>query len=144
SLQAADLVHDIAANAPRVLPVELVERARDDVLRRPVERRRDRAVLVRPVGGEDLVGPAPQEHVERTGDRLVDDPAQGVVPEGHGPAAMSESVARILLWATGRLHDAVHRDLGNGDDLSHVTLLSLPFGFQSTRTLRARSLAAIH
>src|ERR1700730_16057236 len=32
-LQPADLVHDITAYALRVLPVELVEAARDDVLR---------------------------------------------------------------------------------------------------------------
>lgn len=33
--------------------------------------------------------------------------------------AVDEPVARILPGSTGRLHDAVQRDLGNGDDLSH-------------------------
>jgi hypothetical protein len=32
---------------------------------------------------------------------------------------MGEPVPRILLGATGRLHDAVQRDLGNGDYVSH-------------------------
>jgi hypothetical protein len=69
--------------------------------------------------GEDLVGPSSQKQVELTGDSLANDLALGVVHEGHGPASVGEPVRRILLRATGRLHDAVHRDLGNGDDLSH-------------------------
>src|SRR4029450_4072776 len=85
-LQPADLVHDITAYVQRVLPVELVEAARDDVLRRLVERLRDRVVaLVRPVGGENLVGPPSQNHVELTGDSLVNGLLQGVVPEGRDP-----------------------------------------------------------
>src|SRR5919201_5377837 len=130
-LQPADLLHDITAYALRVLPVELVEGARDDVLRRLVVRLRDRVVaLVRPVGGEDLVGPASQKHVELTGDGLANGLAQGVVQEGHGPASVGEPVPRILLGATGRLHDAVQRDLGDCNDLSHwlspVSSLRIP------------------
>src|SRR2546427_348202 len=120
SLRLATPVQDITAYVQRVLPVELVEAARDDVLRRLVERLRDRVVaLVRPVGGEDLVGPASQKHVELTGDSLANGLVQGVVPEGHDPASVGEPVPRILLGATGRLHDAVQCDLGNGDELSH-------------------------
>src|SRR5258708_21956097 len=105
SLQPADLVHDITAYVQRVLPVELVEAPRDDVFRRLVERLRDRVVaLVRPVGGEDLVGPASQKHVELTGDSLANGLVQGVVPEGHDPASVGEPVPRILLGATGRLN----------------------------------------
>src|SRR5262249_30558583 len=37
--------------------------------RRLVKGLRDRAVLVRPVGGEDLVGPASQEHVAAGAER---------------------------------------------------------------------------
>src|SRR4029434_1564025 len=86
----------------RVLPVELVEGARDDVLRRLVERLRNRVVaLVRPVGGEDLVGPASQKHVELTGDSLANGLVQGVVPEGHDPASLGEPVPRILLGPPG-------------------------------------------
>src|ERR671936_1031009 len=132
-LQPADLVHDITVYALRGLPVELVEAARDDVFRRFVEGLRNRVVaLVRPVAGEDLVGPASQKHVELTGDRLVNGLARGVVHEGHGPASVGEPVTRILLGATGRLHDAVQRDLGDYDDLSHQ--LSPVFAFRIPRT----------
>src|SRR5262249_7468442 len=94
--------------------------ARDDVFRRLVERLGDRVVaLVRPVGGEDLVGPAPQKHVELTGDSLANGLVQAIVHEGHRPASVSEPVARILLGATRRLHDTVDSDLRDCDDLSH-------------------------
>src|SRR5262245_36689022 len=130
-LQPADFIHHITAYVLRVLPVETIETTRDDVFRRLVERLRDRVVaLVRPVGREDLVGPASQKHVELTGDSLANGLAQGVVQEGHGPASVGEPVPRILLGTTGRLHDAVQRDLGNGDDLSHclspVSSLRIP------------------
>jgi hypothetical protein len=131
-LQPAELVHDIAAYALRCLPVELVEGARDDVFRRLVERLRNRVVaLVRPVAGEDLVGPASQKHVELTGDGLANDLLRGVVHEGHGPTSVGKPVRRILLGATGRLHDAVQRDLGDCNDLSH---LSPVFAFRIPRT----------
>src|SRR5262249_17123735 len=110
----------VAVNTLRFLPVETVERARDDVFRRLIERHADRVVaLVRPVSGEDLVGPAPQEQVELTDDRLGNDLAQSVVSEGHGPAPVGEPVARILFGATGRLHDAVKSELRDHDDPSH-------------------------
>src|SRR5262245_35407033 len=119
-LQPAELVHDITAYALRGLPVEWVEAAGDDVFGRPVEGLRDRVVaLVRPVGGEELVGPASQKHVEFTGDGLSYDLLRGFVHEGHGPASVGEPVPRILLGATGPLHDAVQRDLGDCDNLSH-------------------------
>jgi hypothetical protein len=118
--QPAELVHDIAAYALRFLPVEMSEGARDDVFRRLVEGLPDRVVAVmRPVGGPYLVGPASQKQVELTGDNLANGLARVVVHEGHGPASVGEPVRRILLGATGRLHDAVERDLGNGNDLSH-------------------------
>jgi hypothetical protein len=119
-LKLADLLNNVAVNTLRFLPVETVEAARDDVFRRLVERLGDRVVaLVRPVGGEDLVGPAPQKHVELTGDSLANGLVQAIVQEGHGPASVGESVPRILLRATGRLHDAVESDLRDCNDLSH-------------------------
>src|SRR5690348_14293449 len=139
-LQPADLVHDITTYVLRVLPVETIETTRDDVFRRLVERLRDRAGLVRPVSGEDLVGPASQKHVELTSDSLANGLAQGVIQEGHGPASVGEPVPRVLLGATGRLHDAVQRDLADCYDLSHH--LSPVFAFRISRTndaLYARS-----
>src|SRR5215471_2606012 len=118
-LQPADLGHDITTYALRSHPVEPVGTARDDVFRRLVERLRDRVLLVRPVGGEELVGPASQKHVELGGDSLVHNLHQSIVPEGHGPASVGEPIPRILLGAAGPLHDAIHGDLGDRDDLSH-------------------------
>jgi hypothetical protein len=119
-LKLADLLNNVAVNTLRFLPVKTVEAARDDVFRRLVERLGDRVVaLVRPVGGEDLVGPAPQKHVELTGDSLANGLVQAIVQEGHGPASVGEPVPRILLGATGRLHDAVESDLRDCDDPSH-------------------------
>src|SRR5262249_49836984 len=119
-LKLTDLLNNVAVNTLRFFPVKTVEAARDDVFRRLVERLGDRVVaLVRPVGGEDLVGPAPQKHVELTGDSLANGLVQAIVQERHGPASVGEPVPRILLGATGRLHDAVESDLRDCDDLSH-------------------------
>src|ERR1043165_1346953 len=103
----------------------MVEGARDDVFRRPVERLADRVVaMVRPVAGEDLVGPAPQQQVELSGDNLVNSLAP--VEEAHGPASMGEPVARILLGSAGCLHDAVESDLRDCDDFPHSLFSSFP------------------
>src|SRR5262249_9887957 len=119
-LKLADLLNNVAVNTLRFLPVKMVEAARDDVFRRLVERLGDRVVaLVRPVGGEDLVDAAPQKNVELTGDSLANGLVQAIIQEGHGPASVGEPVPRILLGATGRLHDAVESDLRDCDDLSH-------------------------
>jgi hypothetical protein len=137
-LKLADLLNNVAVNTLRFLPVETVEAARDDVFRRLVERLGDRVVaLVRPVAGEDLVGPAPEKHVELTGDNLANGLVhQGVVHEGHGPASVGEPVARILLGPTGRLHDAVESDLRDCDDLSHGFSPVFAFRIQTTNDRR--------
>src|SRR5437763_16000041 len=132
-LQPAELVHDIAAYALRGLPVEVIKGVRDDVFRRLVERLRNRVVaLVRPVGGEELVGPTSEQHVELTGDGLANDLLRAGVHEWHGSTSVGEPVPRILLGATGRLHDAAQRDLGDCNDLSHH--LSPVYAFRIPRT----------
>src|SRR5688500_2324144 len=119
-LQPAELVYDILAQALRGLPVDSLEGARDDVFRRPVERLPDRVVVVvRPIGDPDVVGPASQEKVELTADGLAYSLLRGGVEEWHGPAALGEPVPRVLLGATGPLHDAVQRDLVYRNNLSH-------------------------
>src|SRR6266508_3720229 len=129
-LKLADLPNNVAVNTLRFFPVETVEAARDDVLRRLVERLGDRVItLVRPVAGEDLVGPAPQKHVELTGDNFVNDLACCVVHERHGPASVGEPVTRILSGATGRLHDPVESNFLDFFYLSyssHPDLSSIP------------------
>src|SRR5690242_3312418 len=119
-LAPADLLDNVAVNALRFLPLQAVEGARDHVFRRFVERLCDLAILLRPIAGEDLVGPSSQEHVELTRDSLVNGLAQGLVYEWHRPASERESVRRIFLGATGALHDAVDGELRDRDDLSHV------------------------
>src|SRR5262245_37415240 len=118
-LEPADLLDDVTVNALGFLPFKTLETVRDDVFSRFVERLGDVAALLWPVGGEDLVGPAAQEHVEFIGDRLAHGLVHAFVHEGHGPPSEGEPVARILLGATGTLHDAVDHDLRDGDDRSH-------------------------
>src|SRR5262245_43939890 len=119
----------------------MIEAARDDVFRGLVEGLGDRVVaLVRPVAGEDLVGSPAQKHVELTGDDLANDPLRAVVHEGHGPASVGKPVRRILLGATGPLHDAVDSDLRDRDDLSHGVSPASWLPAQLTRSgARARS-----
>src|SRR5690242_9916224 len=83
--------------------------------------------MVWPVGSEDLVGPAPQKHVEVTGDSLANSLVQAIVQEGHGPTSLREPVARILFRATGCLHDTVDADLRDCDDFSHRLSPVFPF-----------------
>src|SRR5262245_56526989 len=136
-LEMADLLNDVAVNTLRFLPVKTVEAARDDVFRCLVERLGDRVVaLIRPVGGEDLVGSAPQKHVELTGDSLANGLVHAIVHEGHGLASVGELAARILLGATGRLHDAVESDLRDCDDLSHGFFQFLGFVPKDERPTR--------
>src|SRR5262245_12488275 len=72
---AVDALHDVLTQlrslrvAFRLLPQR--RGCAYDEFRRLVERLGDRAMLVRPVGGEDLVGLAPQKHVELTGDNFA-------------------------------------------------------------------------
>ncbi|MFT3869549.1 MAG: hypothetical protein QM715_13930 [Nibricoccus sp.] len=61
----------------------------------------------------------------RCGDRglgghdFVDGLAPNLIPEKHSPATLCETAGWIFLWAAGRLHNAVERDMGDGDNLSH-------------------------
>src|SRR5262245_30764361 len=89
-LKLADLLN-VAVNTLRFLPGKTVQAACDDVFRRLVERLGDRVVdLVRPVAGEGLVGPAPQKHVELTGNGLANGLVQAIVHAGRGPASVAE------------------------------------------------------
>jgi hypothetical protein len=102
----ADLLNNLVVNTLRFLTLQSLEAASDNVFRRLVERLCDRVVaLIRPVRTEDLVGPAPQKHVELTGDSLANRLVQAIVEE-HGPASVG-------------LHNAVESDLRDRDDLSH-------------------------
>src|SRR5262249_55470600 len=75
--------------------------------------------VVGPVRGENLVGLAAEQEVEF----LLEDAVElfeGLMIEiGHRPAAELEALGRILGRPAGRLHDAIHGNLGADDNLSH-------------------------
>jgi len=108
------LSNDVAVDPLRSLPVERIETTRDNIFPRVVERLRDGAVLVRPVGDEDLVGWASQEN--------VNSPAtvsRRVWLRTSSPKSMAEPPCVNLFVDPPRDHRAhVHCDFGDGDDLS--------------------------
>src|SRR5438034_2962316 len=81
-------------------------------------------VLVGPVPGENLVGLAAEQEVELLVEEVVDLFAALLTEIGHRPASELEALGRIFGRPAGRLHDAIHGNLGTDDNLPHwVTLL---------------------
>ena len=78
-------------------------------------------VLVGPVCGENLVGPAAEQEVEIL-EEALDLFAEHLIEIGHRPATELEALGRILGRPAGRLHDAIHGNLGADDDLAHGSL----------------------
>src|SRR5262249_7350294 len=121
---------DVVAQQPAVLPGELGLGARRDIFRDPVEEGGDRVVWigdVGPVRREDLVGLAAEQQVERAAKDLAHGAAERRVEVRRGPAAEREAAGRVLLRATGRLHDAVEAGEGGDDDSAHVGLARIWF-----------------
>ena len=117
--------HQIRAELRGPGPRQVRRAAGGHVLRDAVEERRDpavlAAVLVRPVGGEDVVGPPAEQQgvgalVRRSHLRSGD-----VVQQGGLPAAEREAV-RILLRSAGRLPDEVEGGEQLEMDQPHVPL----------------------
>src|SRR5229473_7127431 len=107
----------------RALPARIdLARARNRVLLDLVEQFRDVAVVVRPVPGENLVGPAAEEEIELLLEDAVELFAKLLIEIGHLPAAELEALGRILMWPAGRLHDAVHGNHCADDYLPHGSL----------------------
>src|SRR5207248_5125454 len=79
-------------------------------------------VLVGPVRGENLVGRAAEQEVEFLLEDAVDLFAERSIEIGHRPAAELEAVGRILGRPAGRLHDAIHGNLGADNNLPHRSL----------------------
>src|SRR5258706_15999566 len=80
--------------------------------------------VVGPVRGENLVRPPAEQEVEFLLEDAVDLFAARLIEIGHRPAAELEALGRILGRPAGRLHDAIHGNLGADDNLPHG-LLSL-------------------
>src|SRR5438105_8744159 len=79
-------------------------------------------VVVGPVRGENLVGLAAEQEVEFLLEDAVDLFAELPAEIGHHPAAELEILGRILPRPAGRLHDAIHGNLGADDNLPHESL----------------------
>jgi hypothetical protein len=111
-LERSDRLAEVALEQGRVLPVDPVERHRDDDLRRLVHGRRHGVhgcVLVWPEGRPFLVGAATEEEGVAVRDRLADYCSHLVVEVGEVPVLR-------------RLDDAVERDEERCGELSHWSL----------------------
>src|SRR5436189_6474101 len=76
-------------------------------------------VVVGPVRGENLVGLAAEQQVEFLLEDAVELFAELLIEIGHHPAAELEALGWILGRPAGRLHDAIHGNLGADDNLPH-------------------------
>src|SRR6266498_2912120 len=88
-----------------------------------------------PVRGEDVVGPASENEVERRAHRLGHDLTHLVVPIVHRPATVREAAAVVLFRSARRLHDPVESQEGAHDQLSHLSS-PVPALSQSHRSIR--------
>ena len=70
------------------------------------------------------LGLAPEEEVALLLEGAVDLFAEHLIEIGHHPAAEPEALGWILPRPAGRLHDAIHGNLGANDNLSHPSLSS--------------------
>src|SRR5947207_15720216 len=105
--------------------------------------------VVGPVRGENLVGLAAEQEVEFLLEDAVELFAELLIEIGHRPAAELEALGRILGRPAGRLHDAIHGNLGADDELPHGSLspkreeiiycFYLSFAATPTRSFRAAS-----
>src|SRR4051812_35528488 len=76
-------------------------------------------VVVGPIRSENLVGLAAEQEVEVLLEDAVNLFAELPTKIRHHPAAELETFGWILPRAAGRLHDAVHGNLGAYDNLPH-------------------------
>ena len=99
----------------------LGERCRDDELAARVQPRRERVVgAPGPRAVEELVGAAAEQQVGLALHVPAHDAAlHGIGGVGHGPPAVGEAAALVLVGAARGLHDAVQADRLDGTDLPH-------------------------
>src|SRR5207249_4638054 len=131
-LQLRDLLHRIALQHRRVVPLGVLEGRRHDVLGQAVQPVRQGAAPGWPSRGEELVGP-PAHQQALGAQRLVERGLAdgGAVLDVAHPAAKPEALV------TGRvLDDSVERDVLAHDDLSHF---GSPFMALPGRPLPSRS-----
>ena len=117
-LQRRHVVGDVARDQRGVVPVDLFERRRSHMLAGAVEMVGDRALVVRPVRREDLVGPPAEQQL--VGARLGHLLHHLVVEVVDRPPAVRESAGRVLVRAAGRLHHSVERHERVDSEVSHA------------------------
>ena len=118
---------DLLCNGPLeqvgIVPGDLIEGARGDVLRPSVEGYRvlvRRVSGLRPGGREHLIGlSAEQERTSLCGPP-GHDRGELLIEVGHQPPAVPEAAVAVLVGAAGRLHDAIQSQEGSHNQLSHV------------------------
>jgi hypothetical protein len=93
---------------------------------------------VGPVGGEDLVGFAPEQQVEGLAHQLAHVRAHGVVAVPGRPAAVAEAAGRVLLGTARGLHHAVEGEEGVDNQGTHR-----PASFGSRYKVRRRCHAKV-
>src|SRR4051794_5280123 len=79
-------------------------------------------VVVGPVRGENFVRLAAEQEVEFLLEDAADLFAELLTEIGHRPSAEFEALSRILGRPAGRLHDAIHGNLGADDNFPHGSL----------------------
>src|SRR5918994_1841412 len=82
---------------------------------------------VRPVRGEDVVGLASENEVERLAHRLAHDLTHLIVPIVHRPTTVREPATVVLSRSARGLHDPVEGQEGAHDQLSHLSCSFLSF-----------------
>jgi hypothetical protein len=114
-LDLRDLACELPVEHRRVVPLRVLERGRNDVLRHRVELVGELAIPGRPGCREAFVGPPTQKERLR-GHRLVElELVAFLAPlDLEGPAAVL-----VVLPAAGGFHDAVQRHELGYDDASH-------------------------
>jgi hypothetical protein len=126
-LQFGDAPDEVAGEERRLLPGKwLGERAAGDVLGDTVQQSGERDLLrgVRPVVGEDLVGPPAEEQCVHARRLFEDDTARLRVRHRRLPPAVGESAVGVLVDRTGRLGHPVERHELRHDEDAHGVLLS--------------------
>jgi hypothetical protein len=107
ALEIRDVLRHVAVDQGRVVPLHLVKRRRGDVLARAVELVGDRALVIRPVGREDLVGPASEQQLVGAG---LGHPSHHLfIHVVDAPPAQLKAAGWVLVRTAGRLHDTVER-----------------------------------
>src|SRR5215207_4896235 len=84
--------------------------------------------------GEDVVGLASENEVERCAHRLAHDPSHLLVPIVHRPATVREPAAVVLSRSARGLHDPVEGQEGAHDQSSHLSCSFLSFPSYTTTT----------